>query len=283
MTRLSERQLSFFNREGYLLIEDCLPLATIKRIIKVIEKLKKDSLNLTKSNHLFDVAPGHSKKTPKLRRIKEPDKQHIIFEKLVRSKVLMDIVAPLLGGTVRFDHSKLNFKPPDGKAKIEWHQDWAFYPHTNDNLLAVGIMIEDCNIENGPLMVLPKSHKGPIYNHHKEGVFCGAVETNCIKNVSDAIALTAPAGSISIHHVRTLHASAENYSASDRPLLLFSYSAVDAFPVFSSFALEEYDRKIIRGKPTVIPRSDNIPMRLPLPRKVGASSIFDDQSNFSKM
>lgn len=38
----------------------------------------------------------------------------------------MDRVVSLLGGTVRFDHSNLNFKPKGAAAGIAWYQDWAF-------------------------------------------------------------------------------------------------------------------------------------------------------------
>lgn len=79
----------------------------------------------------------------------------------MRSDRLTGIVADLVGGAVRFDHSKLNFKPAEGKAKIAWHQDWAFYPHSNDDLLAVVVMLEDCTEENGPLMVIPGSYREP--------------------------------------------------------------------------------------------------------------------------
>ena len=57
-------------------------------------------------------------------------------------------VAELLDGTVRFDHGKLNFKPPSGGGALDWHQDYPFYPNTNTDMLAVGIMIEDCTPEN---------------------------------------------------------------------------------------------------------------------------------------
>ena len=38
---------------------------------------------------------------------------------------------------------------------VEWHQDWAFYPHTNDDVLATGIYLDDCDMDNGPLLVCP--------------------------------------------------------------------------------------------------------------------------------
>ena len=42
-----------------------------------------------------------------------------------------------------------------------------FIPHTNDSLLAFGLMLEDVNLENGPLQVIPGSHKGPVLSHHQ--------------------------------------------------------------------------------------------------------------------
>ena len=36
-------------------------------------------------------------------------------------------------------------KAPEYGSPVEWHQDWAFYPHTNDDLLAVGVMLDDCD------------------------------------------------------------------------------------------------------------------------------------------
>ena len=39
------------------------------------------------------------------------------------------------------------------------HQDWAFYPHTNDDLITVGIYLDDCSEKNGPLKIIKNSHK----------------------------------------------------------------------------------------------------------------------------
>ena len=63
---------------------------------------------------------------------------------------------------------------------VEWHQDWAFYPHTNQDVLAVGILLDDMDPDNGPVLVLPGSHKGPVYDHHSFGAFCGAIDIACV-------------------------------------------------------------------------------------------------------
>ena len=147
---LSPQQMEDYHREGYILVEDVVDPDTLDRLRAVIADFKERSRSVTRSDAVFDVGPGHSPDSPRLRRLKHPVNLHPEFDAVMRSDAILDIVAPLLGGTVRFDDSKLNFKPVGGTAKVEWHQDWAFYPHTNDDLLAVGVMIEDCTPENGP-------------------------------------------------------------------------------------------------------------------------------------
>ncbi|MEM7442534.1 MAG: phytanoyl-CoA dioxygenase family protein [Pseudomonadota bacterium] len=279
---LSQSQIEFYTANGYLVVENLIDEVTLQRLRAAIDEFNEQSRQVTQSDDVFDVAPGHTAETPKLRRIKHPTDQHPTFDALMRAPLLVDLVADLLGGTVRFDHSKLNFKPPGGGAKIEWHQDWAFYPHTNDDLLAVGVMVEDCTPENGPLNVIPRSHRGPLYDHHDNGVFAGGIKPETLGGIADqAVELTAPAGSISIHHVRTLHASSENQSTLTRPLLLFSFAAVDAMPVFKAPDFEDFDSRILRGEPTLTARVTDVPIRLPFPKAEGEGSIFDNQAKLA--
>lgn len=284
---LSQQQIDFYKANGYLVIEDAVDAETLTRLRDAIDGFVQRAKDVSSSDEIFDVAPGHSAAEPKLRRVKHPVLRHTEFDRLMRSPALVDTVADLLGGTVRFDHSKLNFKPPSGNAKIEWHQDWAFYPHTNDDMLAVGVMVEDCTPDNGPLKVIPGSHKGPLYDHHEKGVFAGGIRVDRLGSERDkAVELIAKAGSISIHHVRTLHASGENFSSSTRPLLLFSYASVDAFPIFVPGNplpdLAEFDSRILRGQPTLDARMADVPVRLPLPKAEGEGSIFENQAKLAK-
>ena len=102
-------------------------------------------------------------------------------------------------------------------------------PHTNDDLLAVGLYLGDCTLENGPLMVIPGSHRGPVFDHHHEGLFVGSCCAGDLSaRVDDAVPLAGAAGSITIHHVRTLHGSLENQLQQDRRPLLMCYMAIDS-------------------------------------------------------
>ncbi len=164
-------------------------------------------------------------------------------------------------------------------AAVEWHQDWAFYPHTNDDLAAVGIMMDDMAMENGPLLVIPGSHRGPIFDHHAEGRFCGAMDpTRREVNYDSAIALTGAAGSITVHHVRAVHGSAPNTSARDRRLLLMQFRTADAWPLLGfPDGIEAFDRLIVAGRSTIAPRLAPVPVRLPLPPASLQGSIYENQ------
>ena len=67
---------------------------------------------------------------------------------IIKESKIEGILIDLLGNDISLKTSKLNTKAPGGGAAVEWHQDWAFYPHTNDNVLALGLMINDVDIDN---------------------------------------------------------------------------------------------------------------------------------------
>lgn len=254
----------FFKKNGYLVKKNLIS----KNIINNLNiKIKK----ISKSSKFFESTFVNKEKY--LLRLQDPHLRDKLFLNLTRNKNIIDIVSSLLGGSVRFHHSKLNFKLPSKLGGVvDWHQDWSFYPHTNDDLLAVGIYLEDCNEENGPLKAIPQSHKKKLYNHHYKGNFVGKISEKL--NIKKAISLIGSAGTVTFHHVRTIHASGLNLTNNSRPLLLFGYSAVDAWPLTydkgsstdPNNSLKDFDKLIIKGKKTLIPRIKQVPVIMPLPR-----------------
>ncbi|HEY7581822.1 MAG TPA: phytanoyl-CoA dioxygenase family protein, partial [Acetobacteraceae bacterium] len=184
----------------------------------------------------------------------------------------------LWGPDIRFDTAKLNMKCAGFGAPVEWHQDWAFYPHTNDDLAAVGVMFDDMEMANGPLMIVPGSHRGPIHDHHAGGIFCGAMDpANRDVDYASAIPLTGKAGSITVHHVRAVHGSAPNVSDSDRRLLLFQFRTADAWPLLGfPGGIEKYKELMVCGQHRE-PRLERVPVRLPLPPATLQGSLYENQ------
>ena len=165
-------------------------------------------------------------------------------------------------------------------AAVEWHQDWAFYPHTNDDLCAVGLMMDDMEPENGPLLVIPGTHTGPVFDHHADGRFCGAMDpAKHDVDYETAIPLLGRAGSITIHHVRAVHGSAPNTSNKPRRLLLYQFRAADAWPLLGfEPGIQAYDALMSHGTTdSIVPRLTAVPVRLPLPPADLAGSIYENQ------
>ncbi|MDE2999539.1 MAG: phytanoyl-CoA dioxygenase family protein [Gemmatimonadota bacterium] len=275
---LSQEQIDYYHTNGYLGVEDVLSREEVEELRQVTDAFVEASRQVTETTDVFDLEPGHTPENPQLRRLVNPSGTHDVYARGLRHPNILDITAQLIGPGIRTNGDKLNMKSAEVGSPVEWHQDWAFYPHTNDDLLAVGVAIDDMTIENGCLLVIPGSHKGRIHDHHLNGRFAGAV-TEPDFTGEGAVPIEIRAGGISIHHVRMLHGSAPNTSGNPRRLLLYMYCAVDAFPLVQPInTWEDFNGKILRGEPTREPRMVDVPVRLPLPPAERSGSIYEIQT-----
>ena len=276
---ISDEDLADYHELGFLVVSGVLSEWELDVIRAELRQVVDYTAGITENDDTYDLEPGHTAAEPKVRRIKEPHRVMSSVADLVRHPVLLELLTRLLGPGVRFQTSKLNMKSAGDGSAVEWHQDWAFYPHTNDDLLAVGVMLDDVDESNGPLCVLPGSHRGMIHDHHVDGRFCGAINPgNDLIDFSAAVPLMGSAGSMTFHHVRAVHGSAPNRSARSRNLLLFQYAAVDAFPLVQPVDdLAEFDELIVVGEPTIEPRVTAVPVRMPLPPALLQGSIYETQ------
>ena len=246
---LTREQISAYFENGYLLVEDVVTPERLQRMQDITHDFIDQSRHVTESNEVYDLDEGHGSENPKLTRIKLPHKQHPLFWDVLKNSGITEVLRQLVGPNAVLQTSKLNAKAPGGGAAVEWHQDWAFYPHTNDDMLAFGVFLEDVTEDNGPLQVIPGSHKGPILDHNStQGVFCGAVDPSDPEFQRDqAVTITGKAGSMSVHHARTLHGSAPNVSDRARLMLFYECCAADAWPLMGGSAYIHVAYLVIDG------------------------------------
>jgi ectoine hydroxylase-related dioxygenase (phytanoyl-CoA dioxygenase family) len=281
---ISDAQVETYRRDGFVVVSDLASAQQLSALRQIIAELVAGAAAVEAHTAIYDLEPGHTRADPKVRRIKTPHKVHATFDALVRSEPVMAVLRQLIGPDLRLHGSKLNMKSAQYGSPVEWHQDWAFYPHTNDDLLAIGVMLDDMDLENGPLMVTPGSHRGPVWNHHGEdGRFAGMIDPADIgPQIERAVPLTGRAGSMSFHHVRALHGSAPNTSQRNRNLLLYEVAAADAWPVLGVSDFDEFNSRLLSGKPSVEPRLAPVPVRLPLPAAARQGSIYENQASATK-
>jgi len=280
---ISDLDVALYRDNGYLVVPRVLDPTTVDGLRRELDEILEGARSVAAHTEVYDLEPGHRQDAPRVRRIKTPHRFLPSFEKLYRDLRIVGIVQRLLGHDLRLHGSKINLKEPHYGSPVEWHQDWAFYPHTNDDLLAVGVMLDDCTLDNGPLLVVPRSHIGPVWNHHASGYFCGAVEPTAIEaEIARAVPLLGPAGSLSLHHVRLLHGSAQNVSDQPRALLLYEYAAADAWPLMGVKDLSDFNARLVTGEAGIEPRIRPAPVRMPLPPAIHQGSIYENQSDASR-
>ncbi len=284
---LSDAQIASYRETGYLVLERHLPETVLAKIRGEISRFETEARGMTASNDRLDLEDTHTPDRPRLRRIKLPHKISDVVRELMFSDLILAPARDLIGPDLRLHTTKLNMKSAGYGAAVEWHQDYAFYPHTNDDILAIGVIIDDMESENGPLKVYPGSHRGPVHDHHVNGVFAGAfIPEEVGLNPSDAVELKGPAGSISIHHGRIIHGSALNTSERSRRILFYEMMAADAFPIMGSMTkwdgIEDYDTRMLCGEPTLQPRLKDIPIRIPQPQPDVPISIYEIQKGLKK-
>jgi ectoine hydroxylase-related dioxygenase (phytanoyl-CoA dioxygenase family) len=281
---LTQTQIEEYARIGTIVVPDVLSQDEVRRLRRVTDEFVEKSRSVSRNDDVYDLEDAHTAAQPRVRRIKSPEQRHPEYAALVRHEKIVAVLTALWGPNIRFDGAKLNMKSAGIGAAVEWHQDWAFYPHTNDNLAAVGIVMDDMELENGPLMIIPGSHRGPVFDHHVNGRFCGAMDpANAEVDYSKALPLTGRAGSITVHHVRAVHGSAPNTSSKERRLLLLQYRAADAWPLLGfPEGLQEYDKLLVAGASSVQPRMESLPVRLPLPPPEREGSIYEIQKGLKR-
>jgi phytanoyl-CoA hydroxylase len=281
---ISDREVQTYKRDGVIVVPDVLGADTLNQLRSVIAELVAGSAKTLEHTDIYDLEPGHTAESPRVRRIKAPQKVHPLFDEIVRSASVLDILTKLIGPALRLHGSKLNMKSAQYGSPVEWHQDWAFYPHTNDDILAIGVLLDDCDLSNGPMLVTPGTHTGEVWNHHgDDGCFAGLIDPDLIKSeIERAVPCMGRAGSMSFHHVRALHGSALNTSDRSRNLLLYEVAASDAWPLMGVKDFAEFNSHLLTGDPVVAPRMTGVPVRLPLPPATRQGSIYETQSAAKK-
>ena len=279
MKKISSTQLEKYENDGYVVVEDVLESSTLKRLRDVTDEVVASAAELTTHSEALDLEESHTPENPRVRRIKRPHLVHDFYLKLARHPNILSALTPILGYDIRLHGGgKVNMKSAGYGAAVEWHQDWAFYPHTNQDVLAVGILLDDMTSENGPVLMVPGTHKGPLHNHHSDGAFCGAIDQQETKlDISTAQEVHAKAGSISIHHARLVHGSSMNRSNDQRRILFFEFTAADAWPLLGIGNIEEFNGRIVQGQATIQPRLEDVPVRMPYPPAVFQGSIYENQ------
>lgn len=269
-------------RDGYAVIHDAIDDAWLARLRSIAAEKIEQSRGVSVSDEQFDIDPRHTAQNPRIRRLKKAVDQHPGLWEFASTAPMTDIAADLVGPSVKFHSSKLNYKWSGGGDEVKWHQDIQAWPHTNFSPVTLGVYLEDTGPEQGPLAVIPGSHRGELFEFYdSEGNWTGALSERDKRSVdfSQTVELEGNAGTVVAIHCRAIHGSRVNLSARIRPLLLYVYSSADAFILAPPPAPTSHTGEIVRGEPAQWAHIEPFDCRMPPQwEKVGYGSIFTAQS-----
>ncbi|MAX64099.1 MAG: phytanoyl-CoA dioxygenase [Rhodospirillaceae bacterium] len=277
---LSQAQREEYFEDGAVVVPALIGAEWLGKLRDAIDRQIELSRAHTKSGAIFDLEPTHTAEEPRLRRVSSPCDQDEVFWQFLTDSKIGDAFEDLLGPNVKFYQSKLNFKWAKGGAEVKWHQDAPFFPHTNTSVLTCGLYLNDCDMDQGPLAILPGSHKGPIYDHYTEdGHWTGDIQDKDLGklDVDNVRYLHGPAGSVTFHNYRTVHGSKPNLTGRGRPLLLNVVSSADSLPYTSQPLPSRYEQAIIRGQQARWAHHDDGDYIVPPDWSGGYTSIFATQ------
>src|SRR5882757_3830071 len=172
---LTAAQCDHYRTHGWVAVPEVVDGQWLDRLRSVTAEFVEQSRALTESNVLFDLDDGHSPAEPRLRRLSSPTDLHETYWSFASTSPIVDVVVDLIGPNVKFHHSKLNFKAARGGEEVKWHQDIQFWPHTNYDLLTIGVFLEDVEPGMGEVGFVPGSHTGPLFDLYDGDVWVGAL------------------------------------------------------------------------------------------------------------
>ncbi len=271
MTELSQEQKDQFWRDGVLVVEDAVTQKELNDLRAVFAEWVEESRGHNNDygetldgRARFDLQPGHTAQKPGLRRVQSPEEVSEVYENVMRNARTVDVCAELIGPAIKFHHGKVNSKLPGSATQVKFHQDFTFQPLTNNDLITALLFVDDVTLENGPLEVVPGTHKGPLYSLWHNGKFTGAVADEVFeKHKANIMRCTGKAGSVCLMHSSLLHGSAPNLSDQSRTLYIATYYAVDAIELSPNALPSKFTHELVRGEPSGRVRCSSYEMELP--------------------
>jgi Phytanoyl-CoA dioxygenase (PhyH) len=227
LAALCPDQIEEFHRQGFVVLDT--PLIAPSEV-GWCRKILLDLIDRgtgRENGRSFDLIArtgGDGRRSPQ---ILSPSLYATELRRLSIREAAQGIAQQLLGPEASFagDHSIL--KPAGDGGPTPWHQDEALRDPAYDyNEISMWIALNDSTLENGAMAYIPGSHLGDVLPHRLYG---GSADANCIEcyeGFDDRSAAVRPirAGSLIIHHGRTIHGASGNTTDAPRLAYILSYT-----------------------------------------------------------
>lgn len=138
-------------------------------------------------------------------------------EDICRSERFLDTLEPLVGPNLLIRNADVFEKAPGTGQDIRWHRDTAELGPETDGLFTAWIGLTPSTVENGCMVFVRGSHTVDLTNA-PESKHALTLSRDALRELdpSNKVRNVMEAGMVSVHHMRTVHASRKNRSTARR-------------------------------------------------------------------
>lgn len=243
---LTADQINQYERDGFLSLSSVFTPAEVDAASRELERLGQSEK--VRQSELAVTEPTSGE----IRSVFAVQTVSVLFAQLAGDQRVLRIVEQLLGSRVYLHQSRINFKPGFAGKEFYWHSDFETW-HTEDGMpnmraISCSIALTDNTEFNGPLMLIPGSHKYFVQcigrtpeNHYQASLKrqeFGVPDNESLRwlvDQSEIVAPKGPAGSVTLFECNLMHGSNSNISPYPRSNAFFVYNSVEN-PLVDPFA-----------------------------------------------
>ena len=235
---LTATELKHYEDTGYLTIDQLVSPEELALFTEELHRLSQDP------EVKADEATVVEAKSDEVRSIFNIHRTNEIFKKIANDPRLVDRARQILGSDVYIHQSRINYKPGFVGKEFSWHSDFETW-HAEDGMpapraVSLSLSLTDNYSFNGPLMIMPGSHKRyiscvggtPEDNYRKSLVMQGAgtPDRQTLSDFADEYGidvLEGAAGGAIMFDSNCMHASNGNVTPYSRSNIFIVYNSVE--------------------------------------------------------
>jgi hypothetical protein len=205
-------------RDGYLHLPRFAEDADVEIVFSALTRIHQKRIGIAQGAQ-YDFVGDGTGKTLRFPQIQRPSD---FAPELLRTKFYNDALAlarDVLGAEAEFIGDHALIKPARVGPPTPWHQDEAFRnPYSEFRGISVWLAARATTVENGCMEFVSGSNNGALLDHRRLGADPRVQALECIGpfDAGKAVKCPLPAGGVTVHAGRTLHAAGPNLSDADR-------------------------------------------------------------------
>jgi ectoine hydroxylase len=235
---LNPVQRSAYREDGFLFVPELFSAHTVERLHDEMQAMREEYAGKGRDEVITEPGSGEVRSIFNVHRLND------LFANLVRDPRVLNVAREILGSEVYIHQSRINYKPGFRGKEFYWHSDFETW-HCEDGMpamraLSCSILLTDNNESNGPLMLIPGSHRHFIScvgetpdDHYKKSLKqqdYGVPDEALLRQLCDRGGIASckgRAGSVVFFDCNTMHGSNSNITPYPRSNVFFVYNSIE--------------------------------------------------------